>query len=104
MIWLIITVVVLVVGWSSVPTPPAPLDDASDLTSSPMAKAQRAPGNQLHGQALADASPATLEEEIPVLEYGTALAGQSATKQELIAQHVERLAAINNRRITRRFE
>ena len=30
-------------------------------------------------------------------------AGQSAAKVELVSRHVERLSAINNRRITRRF-
>ncbi|MFZ1154802.1 MAG: hypothetical protein WAN93_07860 [Solirubrobacteraceae bacterium] len=52
---------------------------------------------------MADASRAGLEEELDLLDYGMARAGQSAAKVELVARHVERLSAINNRRISRRF-
>lgn len=57
----------------------------------------------LDSQALADASRAALDEEIGLMDYGLARAGQSPAKAALVAQHVERLARINNRRITRRF-
>lgn len=57
----------------------------------------------LDSQSLADASRAALDEEIGLMDYGLARAGQSAAKAALVAQHVERLATINNRRISRRF-
>lgn len=102
---------------------PAPLDDSTGwLTSRQAAKAQRdrakaeltiyghflrtrteAEVDRLDSQAVADASRAGLEEELDLLDYGMARAGQSAAKVELVARHVERLSAINNRRIARRF-
>jgi hypothetical protein len=54
-------------------------------------------------QAVADASRIALDEELDLLDYGLSRAGQSAAKAELVARHVERLAVINNRRISRRF-
>ncbi len=59
--------------------------------------------DRLDSQAVADASRTALEEELDLLDYGLGRAGQSAAKAELVARHVERLSAINNRRITRRF-
>jgi hypothetical protein len=59
--------------------------------------------DRLDSQAVADASRTALEEELDLLDYGLARAGQSAAKVELVARHVEQLAAINNRRIARRF-
>ncbi len=104
------------------PMLPAPLDDAAGLTPRQMAKARRAQTStelaifdhrlkarlraevdQLDGQALADASRASLEEELDLLDYGMARAGTSAARLDLVARHVERMATINNRRITRRF-
>jgi hypothetical protein len=102
---------------------PAPLnDDAGGLSSRQLVKAQRAQASselevfryglgvraraqidQLDSQALADASRAAFEEECDLLDYGLARAGQSAAKAALIARHVERIATINDRRITRRF-
>jgi hypothetical protein len=69
------------------------------------ALAARAEGemDRLDSQAVADASRAALEEELDLLDYGMSRAGQSAAKVELVARHVERLSAINNRRITRRW-
>ena len=59
--------------------------------------------DQLDSQAVADASRAAFEEECDLLDYGLARAGQSAAKAALVARHVERIATINDRRITRRF-
>jgi hypothetical protein len=59
--------------------------------------------DQLDSQAVADASRAAFEEECDLLDYGLARAGRSAAKAALVARHVERMASINDRRITRRF-
>ena len=59
--------------------------------------------DRLDSQAAGDASRAALDEEIDLLEHGLARAGGSAAKAELAARRVERLANINDRRITRRF-
>jgi hypothetical protein len=59
--------------------------------------------DMIDSQAVADASRTALEAEVDLLEYGLARAGGSAAKTELVARHVERMAAINDRRITRRF-
>lgn len=59
--------------------------------------------DQLDSEAVADASRTAFEEECDLLDYGLARAGQSAAKVELVARHVQRLATINDRRITRRF-
>lgn len=101
---------------------PAPLDDDTGLSPRQMAKARhaqastelrlfsyalaarvRAEIDRLDSQAIGDASRAALDEEVDLLDYGLARAGGSAAKTELVARHVERLAAINDRRITRRF-
>ncbi len=101
---------------------PAQLNDDTGLSPRLMAKARRAQENteirlfghtleahtiaeidRLDSQAIADASRAALEAEVDLLEYGLDRAGGSAAKTELVARHVERLAAINDRRITRRF-
>jgi hypothetical protein len=103
---------------------PAPIDDDSggSLSSRQLAVAQRAQASaelevfryglgasaraqidQLDSQAIADASRAALDEECDLFDYGLARAGQSAAKAVLVARHVERLATINDRRITRRF-
>lgn len=101
---------------------PARLDDSGGLSARQVEKARRmqastelevfrhtlesralADIDALDSQALADASRAALDEEIGLMDYGLARAGQSAAKAALVAQHVERLARINNRRITRRF-
>jgi hypothetical protein len=59
--------------------------------------------DRLDSQAIADASRAALEAEVGLMEYGLARAQGSFAKTELVARHVERMAAINDRRITRRF-
>jgi hypothetical protein len=101
---------------------PVPLDDSTDLTPRQLAKARRAQTraglhvfsyaleartraevDRLDSQAVADASRTALDEEVDLLDYGLAQAGGSAAKVALVARHVERLAAINDRRITRRF-
>lgn len=63
----------------------------------------RADFDRHDSQSIADASKAALESELDLLDYGMARAGMSAAKVELVARHVERLATINDRRITRRF-
>jgi len=59
--------------------------------------------DRLDTQAIGDVSRAALDEEVNLLDYGLARAGQSAAKAALVARHVERLANINDRRISRRF-
>lgn len=54
-------------------------------------------------QAVTDATRTALEEEMDLLDYGLARTNGSAAKAELVARHVNRLAAINDRRLTRRF-
>lgn len=101
---------------------PARLDDQPDLTRRQIAQARRAEASatlevfryslgararsqmdQCDSQAAGDASQTALESELDLLDYGLARAGTSAAKIELCARHVERLATINDRRITRRF-
>ena len=102
---------------------PVPFDDGSGwLATRQLAKARRAQINaglavyrhaleahvqseidRVDSQATADASRAALDEELDLLDYGLGRAGQSPIKLELVARHVDRLSAINNRRITRRF-
>jgi hypothetical protein len=54
-------------------------------------------------QATADALRTALDEEMALLRDGLARAGQSAAAIELVAQKVELLSSIDNRRIARRF-
>jgi hypothetical protein len=101
---------------------PAPLDDDASLSPRQVVKARRAQAStelrlfgyaleartrsevdRLDSQAIGDASRAALDEEVDLLDYGLARAGGSAAKAQLVARHVERMAAINDRRITRRF-
>jgi hypothetical protein len=101
---------------------PVPLDDPDGLNPRQLARARRAQAStelelfryglqartraevdRLDSQAVADASRAALDEELDLLDYGLTQAGGSAAKATLVARHVERLAAINDRRITRRF-
>lgn len=102
---------------------PAPLDDAKGpLSTRQLREASRAQANaeleifkhalgrrlltdfdRADTQAVADASQAAFTAEIDLMDYGLARAGQSAAKAALIARHVERVAQINDRRITRRF-
>lgn len=102
---------------------PAPLDDRADeLSVREARRARRLQGDaslvllgyQLEArlvaekdradtEALADATRAALDEELVLLDYGLARANGSAAKVELVSRHVERLAAIDDRRIRRRF-
>jgi len=65
--------------------------------------AVRAERDRQDAQAVADACTTSLEWELDLLDYGLHRAGSSAAKAELVARKVERLAAINDSRITRRF-
>jgi len=101
---------------------PTPFNDEMGLTSRQIGKARRdqasselavfryalqtrtqAEIDRLDSQAVADASRAAFHEEADFLDCGLARAGRSAAKTALVARHVERMAAINDRRITRRF-
>ncbi len=101
---------------------PTPFHDDAGLTPRQVIKARRAQAStelavfrhalqvraqvevdRLDSQAVADASCAAFEEEVDFLDYGLACAGRSAAKTQLVARHVERIAAINDRRISRRF-
>ena len=101
---------------------PAPLGDETGRTPRQLAKAKRQAAStalavfqygleaqarahidQHDTQALADASRCALDEECALLDDGLARAGVSAAKVELVARHVQRMAFINDRRITRRF-
>lgn len=63
----------------------------------------RAEMDRIDSQAVADATRAALDEELALIDYGLARAGQSQAKAELVARHVQRLSDINDRRLTRRF-
>jgi hypothetical protein len=101
---------------------PVPANDGSGPTSKQLVKARRAQASselelfryglvartraemdRIDSQAVADASRAALDEEVDLLDYGLARAGTSGAKIELVARHVNRLATIDDRRITRRF-
>ncbi len=101
---------------------PAPFNDETGLSPRQIVKARRAQAStelavfryavqtraqaeedRLDSQAVGDASQAALDVEMELLDYGLARAGASAAKIELVARHVQRMAAINDRRISRRF-
>jgi hypothetical protein len=101
---------------------PAPSNDDSGLNRRQVLKARKAEADtalELHryslgarfrgqvdvydSQALSDANRAAVSEEMDVLEYGLSRAGASAAKVEMTARALQRMAAINDRRITRRF-
>jgi hypothetical protein len=54
-------------------------------------------------QAVTEASKAAYKAEVDFLEEGLERACQSPAAAALLARHVERVANINDRRITRRF-
>jgi hypothetical protein len=54
-------------------------------------------------QAIADACTASLDNELDLLEWGLHRAGNSSAAAELVARKVDQLAALNDRRISRRF-
>lgn len=59
--------------------------------------------DQADSQALSDALPVAMDEEINFYDYGKARADGSIAKAEIVAQKVAIFSAINNRRIGRRF-
>lgn len=105
------------------PSLPVPFDEGSGwLTSRQAIKAQRARANaeltiyrhglraealkemdEMDSEALAYVTRTALNLELDLLEHGMSRAGQSAAKLVLVSRHVDRLSAINNQRITRRF-
>jgi hypothetical protein len=54
-------------------------------------------------EAVADANHAAACMEMDLLEYGLSRAGSSGAKVEIVARASQRVAIINDRRITRRF-
>ena len=102
---------------------PVPFDEKmSGLSSRQFARARRAQASselavfrhglavraqaemtRLDSEALADVSRTAFDLECDLLDYGLARAGRSAAKAALVARHVERVATINDRRITARF-
>jgi hypothetical protein len=54
-------------------------------------------------QALADANRAAVCEEMDLVDWGLSRAGMSAAKVEMVARAAQRMARINDHRITRRF-
>lgn len=81
----------------------AQADTELELFRYGLAAHSRAEIDRLDTQALGDASRAALNEEVDLLDYGLAKAKGSAAKAALVARHVERMASINDRRLTRRF-
>ena len=53
--------------------------------------------------ALAEANHAAVSSEMEMLDYGLSRAGLSAAKIEITARAAQRMAIINDRRITRKF-
>lgn len=101
---------------------PIPVDDPNGLSARQLVRAQRAQAgtklelfryslqaharaeiDRMDSQAIADASRAAFDEEADLLDHCLSRANGSAAKAALAARHVERLAAINDRRITQRF-
>lgn len=101
---------------------PVPTDDDSGLNRRQVVqarKAETATALELHryglgarfraqvdvydSQALADANRAAVSEEMDLVDYGLSRAGTSAAKVEMTARAAQRMAAINDRRIMRRF-
>jgi hypothetical protein len=54
-------------------------------------------------QAVTDANQAAVGMEMDLVDYGLSRAGTSAAKVEMTARAAQRVAVINDRRITRRF-
>lgn len=59
--------------------------------------------DQIDSEAIGDVSRFAFDEECEMFDRGLARAGQSAAMAALLARHVERIATINDRRITQRF-
>jgi len=63
----------------------------------------RAQIDQMDSEALDDATRTAMECELRLLDDGFAKASGSAAKAAIVARHVERNVAINDRRISQRF-
>lgn len=59
--------------------------------------------DQIDSRAIADVTETALLEEMRVLDWGLALAGNSPAKKELVARMVARQSNIDIRRIARHF-
>jgi hypothetical protein len=64
---------------------------------------ERSQKDQIDSQTTRDALECAFDEECSLFDHGMAKAGASSTKQQLLADKLEMLAKINNRRIGRRF-
>jgi hypothetical protein len=64
---------------------------------------ERSQKDQIDSQTTRDALECAFDEECSLFDHGMAKAGASVTKQQLLADKLEMLAKINNRRIGRRF-
>jgi hypothetical protein len=64
---------------------------------------ERSQKDQIDSQTTRDALECAFDEECGLFDHGMAKAGASSTKQQLLADKLEMLAKINNRRIGRRF-
>lgn len=64
---------------------------------------ERAQKDLIDSQTTRDALECAFDEEVSLFDHGMVKAGGSATKQQLLADKLEMLAKINNRRIGRRF-
>ena len=64
---------------------------------------ERSQKDQIDSQTTRDALECAFDEECSLFDHGMAKAAGSATKQQLLADKLEMLAKINNRRIGRRF-
>jgi hypothetical protein len=59
--------------------------------------------DRIDSYAIADVITTATEEELRFLDYGMAMAGNSAAKAELVARKLNLLSNLNNARIARRF-
>jgi len=64
---------------------------------------ERSQCDQIDSQMVRDAIECAFDEECSLFDHGMGRANGSATKQQLLADKLEMLAKINNRRIGRRF-
>jgi hypothetical protein len=64
---------------------------------------ERSQIDRIDSLTLRDAVQTAFQEECSFVDYGLSLAGDSVTKQRLLADKVALLAAVNNQRIGRRF-
>jgi len=64
---------------------------------------ERSQKDQIDSQTTRDALECAFDEECGLFDHGMSRAGNSVTKRQLLADKLEMLAKINNRRIGRRF-